>query len=297
VNAVAGLQYEPRRLRVPPGRRIGLTFRNADPSMPHNLVVVELQRLQSIGNAAMLLAADPRAIATHYVPDDPGVICLAPILNPDDQYTVYFDSPTEKGAYPFVCTFPGHWKVMQGILYVADPADELPEEPQLTSGRSFIKMWKLSDLAEDADRTRTVSFERGREMFSEAGCIQCHVIAGKGTNLGPDLTTVNKRFRGAKLLQQILEPSAEINKQYQTYLATKSDGTMLTGLMVKDEPQAIHLLPNPLHPEELIVVPKDQIDELMPSSLSTMPKGLLMTLTREEILDLLHYVERGGVHR
>ena len=107
VNAIPGLQYEPRRLRVPPGRRIGITFRNADPSMPHNFVVVQSDRLQSIGEAAMLLAADPRAIATHYVPNDSGVICLSPLLNPDDQYTVYFDSPKQKGAYPFVCTFPG----------------------------------------------------------------------------------------------------------------------------------------------------------------------------------------------
>ncbi len=294
INAIPGLQYEPRQIRVPPGRRVGITFRNTDPSMPHNFVVVQKDRLQAIGEAAMLLATDPRAIATHYVPDDPGVICLSPILNPDDQYTVYFDSPEEQGAYPFVCTFPGHWKVMQGVLHVVDENAQLPQLSEPSPSRNFVKMWRLADLAADADRPHNASFERGREMFSVAGCIKCHAMGDSGTHLGPDLTDVHQRFRGAKLLQQILEPSSEIHKEYQAYVVSMSDGTVTTGLKVKEGPNEIHLLPNPLEPKQVVVIRKDEAEEISASKQSTMPKGLLMTLTRQEILDLLHYVERGG---
>lgn len=294
LNAVPGLQYEPRRLRVPPGRRIALTFGNADVSMPHNFVLVHPERLQTIGESAMLLAADPRGIATHYVPNDPGVLCFSPILSPGDQYSIYFDSPSEKGAYPFVCTYPGHWQVMRGILYVADENDELPAEPVAGPTRQFVKMWKTADLAEAANQLGGRSLERGRETFHSAGCIKCHALAGEGQKLGPDLTKVTDRFRGAKLLEQILEPSSEINKEYRSVSVFTIDGKVITGLLVEESPHQVRLLPNPLEPKDVKLVRRSDIDEIVPSTVSTMPKGLLMTFSRDEILDLLAFIEASA---
>ncbi len=295
VKAVPGLQFEPRVLRVPPGRRVALAISNTDPSMPHNLVVTRRERTAAIGEAAMLLAANPQAIAMHYVPDDPGVICLSPILNPGQDYTIYFDSPRQKGAYPFVCTFPGHWKVMRGVLYVADPDEDLPEIPEFSRpARTFVKMWKTADLATQAANLKGRSFQQGATMFQVASCSKCHKIGDQGQKYGPDLTKIQQRFRGAPLLRQILEPSHQINKQYQTYTLLTAAGKTITGLIVKDEPQSVQILTNPLKPEEVIVLPKDEIEEMEPSTVSTMPKGLLMTLTADEILDLLAFLEAGG---
>ena len=292
INAIAGLQYEPRRLRVPPGRRIALTVHNTDPSMSHNFVLVQHDRLEPISNQSMMLAADPSSIAKHYVPDDPGVICMSPILAPGNQYTIYFDSPRKKGAYPFLCTFPGHWKVMRGVLYVADKNDELPTETESQIPvRHFVRMWKLSDLANEADHLEKRSLIRGRNMFQTVGCNKCHLVAGQGTNLGPDLTKISERFRGHKLLKQILEPSSEINKKYQSYVIVTDAGKVVTGLLVKEEHDKVHIMPNPLKPKEITVVQRSEIEEMKPSKLSTMPKGLLMTLSKEEILDLLAYLE------
>lgn len=295
IEAKPGLQFAPRQLRVPPGKRIALTIKNSDISMPHNLVLVKPDRLDPIGTAAMLLASDPRAIAKHYVPEDPGVISFSPILSPNQQYTIYFDSPQEKGVYPFACSFPGHWNVMRGTLFVADEGETLPaeQEPQ-TPQREFVKAWQLADLANDADHLAQRSFSRGNQMFQVAGCIKCHKINCVGSQLGPDLTQVNKRFQGTKLLEQILKPSTEINKQYQSYVIITDDGKSLTGLLTAEDDQAYHVLPNPLLPDQINSIPKNTIDELIPSKLSTMPDGLLMTLTREEILDLLAFVEAGG---
>ncbi|MDH3585313.1 MAG: plastocyanin/azurin family copper-binding protein, partial [Phycisphaerae bacterium] len=118
INAVPGLRFEPAQIRVPPGRRVALTFTNADINMQHNLVVVRPERLKPIGEASELMAADPRAIARHYVPDDSGVLALSPVLNPGGQYTIYFNAPQKSGTYRIVCTFPGHWRVMQGTMVV-----------------------------------------------------------------------------------------------------------------------------------------------------------------------------------
>jgi len=293
--AAPGLRYQPRRLRVPPGKRIAITLKNTDLSMPHNLVLTTPKRHDAIGAGAMLLAADPSAVAKHYVPDDPGVLAFSPILWPGEQYTIYFESPREKGAYPFACSFPGHWQVMRGVLYVADEGDQLPPETESTAPpRAFVKEWKMQDLEADASRLEHRSFSRGLEMFHVAQCIKCHKINCQGTELGPDLTQVNKRFTGAKLLQQILQPSIEINKDFQSYMVIDAAGKSTIGLLLREDDQALHLLTNPLLPDEVSIVPKSEIEETVVSKLSTMPDGLLMTLSQEEILDLLAFVQAGG---
>ena len=118
LEAIAGLQYAQRELRVKAGAKVAMTFRNLDPSMPHNVVVVEPDRLSSIGEESMKLAASPHGAAKHYVPEDKGVIALSPVLQSGNSYVIYFRSPRKPGSYPYLCTFPGHWQVMQGKLIV-----------------------------------------------------------------------------------------------------------------------------------------------------------------------------------
>ncbi|MCA9057289.1 MAG: c-type cytochrome, partial [Planctomycetaceae bacterium] len=294
LNAVPGLQYEPRRLRVAPGSRVALTFHNTDPSMPHNVVVLKADRVEEFGNKAMVLASNPRAIATHYVPDDPAEICFSPILNPGDQYTVYFEAPQEQGEYRLLCTYPGHWRVMQGSLYVLPDDQPLPEPDPTQIARKFVRQWVTADLANDADDLSTASLKNGELVFTMAGCNKCHRMGTKEDSVGPDLAKVHERFKGRNLLRQILEPSAEINKQYQAWIALRHDGQVVTGLMLEQTPEQIRLLPNPLKPEETVTLPMNEVEELMPSAQSTMPNGLLMTFSRQEILDLLKYVETGS---
>jgi putative heme-binding domain-containing protein len=294
VDAVGGLRYEPNVLRVPPGRRVALVVRNVDAGMPHNWVLVRPERLDSIGQQAMRLAADPQAFATHYVPHDDGVLALSPIVNPHDQYTVYFDSPRERGAYPFLCTFPGHWQVMRGMLYVLDDDQPLPADVPIAEQRKFVRDWQLTDLAADAEALSQRSYQSGHLAYHIAGCAQCHAIAGHGATWGPDLTTVHERFRGAKLLEQILEPSSEINKSYQTVVVQRRDGTVVSGLLIHENEHHLTLLPNPLLPHQVIAIEHGQVDQRDVSPQSTMPTGLLATLTRDEILDLLAFLTAGA---
>ncbi|MCP4853451.1 MAG: c-type cytochrome [Fuerstiella sp.] len=294
LNAVTGLQYEPKRLKVAPGTRVALTFHNTDPSMPHNVVVIKADAMEEFGGQSMVLASNPRAIATHYVPDDPAEICFSPILNPGDQYTVYFEAPKETGRYRFLCTYPGHWKVMRGSLYILPDDQPLPPPAADEITRRFVKRWTMPDFQIRAEQLDGRSAANGETVFNQAGCVKCHRIKDKGAKLGPELSDVNKRYKGEKLLQQILAPSSDINKQYQTWIAVRDDGTVLSGLMTEQNDTSITLLPNPLKPDQVITINRKQIDELIPSKQSTMPDGLLMTFSRDEILDLLAFIQQNG---
>lgn len=292
VEAAPGLQYTPQVLRVAPGTRVSLAFHNGDPGMPHNVAVVRADAVQDFGTRSMQLASNPRAIASHYVPDDPREICFSPILQPGDTYTMFFEAPQEPGEYRLICTYPGHWRVMQATLYVIADGEALPETSTRPT-RSFVRMWSLDELSAVADRLPEASQERGSLVFQEAGCIRCHRMHGEGSQLGPDLTTVSRRFHGSRLLQQILQPSLEINREYQTMVAVMDDGRALSGIRVAESDTEITLLPDPLRPDTAVTLQKADLDELVASSTSTMPANLLITFSEQEILDLLFYLQQG----
>jgi len=71
-----------------------------------------------LGNLANLMITDPQGLAKHYVPDSKDVLVYTDMTNPKESFTIHFTAPEEKGDYPYLCTFPGHWMVMNGVLRV-----------------------------------------------------------------------------------------------------------------------------------------------------------------------------------
>ena len=132
------------------------------------------------------------------------------------------------------------------------------------------------------------------QAFVKARCNQCHVVAGHGINLGPDLTDVAKRFQGRKLLQQILEPSTDINRKYQNHQFVLKSGKVVAGVIVDESPQEFKVVTNLLNPNAFVRVKRSQIEEQIPSSVSAMPAGLANVLTQAEILDLIGFLQTGG---
>jgi hypothetical protein len=74
--------------------------------------------LEKIGEMTNRLVNDPDAYLRHYVPESKDVICYTDIVNPKEEFTIYFEAPKKPGRYPYLCTFPGHWMVMNGELIV-----------------------------------------------------------------------------------------------------------------------------------------------------------------------------------
>jgi azurin len=117
LEAALGLQFATKRLTARPGERLSLTFLNPD-FVPHNFVLVKPGALASVGDQINRLIAQPGAAARHYVPDSPEVLVWSDMANPQQKATIHFNAPTAKGNYPYLCSFPGHWQVMNGVLSV-----------------------------------------------------------------------------------------------------------------------------------------------------------------------------------
>jgi azurin len=117
LEASKNLSFEPRLLRVRTGERLKLTFTNPD-VVPHNWLLVKPGSLERVGDLANKLVADPQAVARHYVPRSDEVLYYTDIVPPHESFTIYFQAPLQKGRYPYLCSFPGHWMVMNGQLIV-----------------------------------------------------------------------------------------------------------------------------------------------------------------------------------
>jgi putative heme-binding domain-containing protein len=152
----------------------------------------------------------------------------------------------------------------------------------------------MADLAADLDRAgRGRNFENGREAFTAAQCFQCHRFGNEGGAVGPDITAVASRFSRADLLSSLLEPSKVVSEQYQNLTVVKKDGDDVTGRLVEETDTRLVLVPNQLTGEK-VEVKKSDVASRAPSKLSPMPEGLVNILTRDDLLDLLAYIESAG---
>ena len=111
------MKYDKTLISVKAGQKVIISFENPD-FMQHNLVILMPGTLQKVGEAADALARDPKGVQKDYVPQMQEVLHSTKLLNPDESFALQFIAPTQPGDYPFVCTFPGHWRIMNGIMRV-----------------------------------------------------------------------------------------------------------------------------------------------------------------------------------
>ena len=124
----------------------------------------------------------------------------------------------------------------------------------------------------------------GRAVFAKT-CAQCHRLFGSGGEIGPELTGSN-RANLEYLLSNVLDPSALIAKDYLATILATTDGRILTGIVKEERDNAIVLQTA----NEMIVVPRAEIDEMQPSAKSMMPDDLFQPLTEEEVRTLVAYL-------
>ncbi|NND99955.1 MAG: c-type cytochrome [Pirellulaceae bacterium] len=117
IRAARNLNFDKQTFTVPAGAPIRLTFHNPD-AVPHNWALIQPGTLQQIGEQTNRMIADPEAASRHYIPDSEAVIAYTDVVNPNGKLTIYFEAPTRPGRYPYLCTFPGHWMVMNGTMVV-----------------------------------------------------------------------------------------------------------------------------------------------------------------------------------
>lgn len=164
-----------------------------------------------------------------------------------------------------------------------------------TIQRPFVREWQLDELVPMvANELKNRNFEHGRDMFAAANCFGCHRFDNQGGAIGPDLTSLSGRFSQRDLLESIVEPNREISDQYAAVTIITDDGRTVTGRIVNLNGNTLNINTNMLDPNAQTRIERDKIEEMLPSKVSMMPTGLLNTLNKEDVLDLMAYLLSRG---
>ncbi|MEP6716455.1 MAG: ThuA domain-containing protein [Terriglobia bacterium] len=114
------MSYDKNSLTVYAGQNVSIVFVNPDVA-PHNFLLCEPGSLKAIGAAADKMVRMGTGDDDNYVPKMKEVLFIAPVLEPKKTTKFEFKAPAVPGQYPYICTFPGHWKTMNGVLTVLPP--------------------------------------------------------------------------------------------------------------------------------------------------------------------------------
>jgi putative membrane-bound dehydrogenase-like protein len=124
----------------------------------------------------------------------------------------------------------------------------------------------------------------GRAIFAQT-CGKCHVLYGVGSQIGPDLTGSNRSDLDY-LLSNIVDPSSVMAKEYQPTIILTEDGRVVTGLVKAEDEKTITLQTT----DELVVMPKDEIEQRQLSEKSMMPEDQLKQFNQDQVRSLIAYL-------
>ncbi|HUH47782.1 MAG TPA: PVC-type heme-binding CxxCH protein, partial [Arenibacter sp.] len=157
------MAFDKTVLEAQAGQTIEIKLVNKD-QMPHNLVVIQQGSLDIFGPMVDSFVTTPDAEKMGYVPKSRFVLGTTDMLNPDETGSVVIKLPDTPGRYPFVCTFPGHWRFMQGVIIVTAPGSYISRDKDAPviavmgggGSHDFLKFFGIADgevLAENGKNT------------------------------------------------------------------------------------------------------------------------------------------------
>ena len=154
--------------------------------------------------------------------------------------------------------------------------------------------WRFDDLADVLGAPLSGrNHARGEQVYHLSQCAACHRFRGAGGVTGPDLTGVSSRYSRTDLWRSIVDPSAVVSEQYQSMTLSLKDGREITGRVLEESAAGIVIRVDPLTDRKETVKP-EEVRQRVASRVSPMPEGLLSAWSREDILDLLAYLESDG---
>ncbi len=111
------MKFDQQKLTVKAGTIVEIVLTNTD-FMQHNFLLLSPGSMKRVGEAADKLAQTPDGASAQYIPSVPGILYYTPLVDPDASYTLKFRVPEIPGEYPYICSYPGHWRIMNGIMTV-----------------------------------------------------------------------------------------------------------------------------------------------------------------------------------
>ncbi len=144
----------------------------------------------------------------------------------------------------------------------------------------------LAEVARKGDPARGEAvFRRDRSQ-----CLKCHAIAGAGGRVGPGLESIGASAPVDYLLDSLVEPAKAVKEGFHATVVATTDGRVLTGLKVRQTDTELVLRDAE---DREVTIPLGAVEEQKPAG-SLMPAGLLDTLTRPEIIDLVRFLSELG---
>jgi putative membrane-bound dehydrogenase-like protein len=131
---------------------------------------------------------------------------------------------------------------------------------------------------QQADRSQ------GRLVYQRT-CAACHKLFDAGGQIGPEITGA-QRANLDYLLENLLDPSALVGRDYQITIIQTTDGRVINGIITSENDQVVAVQTQ----TERVLVAKTEIDQREQSKLSLMPEGQLARLTDAQVRDLIAYV-------
>jgi len=119
------MQFDKKAFSVKAGQVVELILENTD-FMLHNWVLTQMGAMNKVGAASDKMASDPKGAEKNYIPQMQEVLAATELVIPETRTVIRFKAPEKVGDYPYVCTFPGHWRIMNGTMKVEKAA--LPEK-------------------------------------------------------------------------------------------------------------------------------------------------------------------------
>jgi putative membrane-bound dehydrogenase-like protein len=186
----------------------------------------------------------------------------------------------------------GDWKTELAAWsrWFAQTFPKEPGLPDVAGDRPQESKYKYADLLVFLEKDPAGQHgdpARGRLVFDKAQCIKCHKFGKEGEGIGPDLSTVSKRFKRADILESIIYPSKVISDQYRSTTIITKKGQPINGLAAPQGDRITVLQSDGTK----ITLRKDEIEQQFASLVSVMPERLLDPLNRQEIADLFAFLE------
>ena len=129
----------------------------------------------------------------------------------------------------------------------------------------------------------------GKAVFQGvAKCNTCHVVDGEGKEVGPNLSEIGSKLSREAFFESILFPSAGISHNFETWNAATLDGNVVSGIKVSETPAEIVLKGVDAIARTL---KKSEIEELKKQSISLMPADLQKSMTAQELIDVIEYLQ------
>jgi len=172
------------------------------------------------------------------------------------------------------------------------PSAPAPELPKSETAKSKYTINQILDLVEHDARGAAAN---GRLVFTKAKCVRCHRFQSEGESVGPDLSSVRRRFQRKEIVESIVYPSQVISDQYRMVQVVTKEGQVYLGMPVPGVSQNDKLVLL-MSDATKLEIPTSRIEEQNPSKISVMPAGLLDQLSLGEIADLFAFLETSKLN-